>query len=161
MSRFLVLLLFIILVVGIGLGLGYFFRPGEWYAALEKPAFTAPSVVFTYVWPVLYVLIAVAGWRVFTTETGGGAWGWWLVALLLNFLYTPLAFGENLLGWSTIVVFAALVAAIAFIRSTWHRERFAGACFVPYTLWLGYAFTLSVALWWTNGGSLPDVVTAG
>ena len=160
MSRFLVLLVFLLVVVGGGLALGYFFQPGEWYAALDKPSFTPPSAVFIYVWPVLYALIAIAGWRVFTNEVSGGAWGWWLVNLVLNFLYTPLAFGENLLGWSTVVVFATLLSAIAFIRSTWHRDRIAGVCFVPYTLWLGYAFTLSVALWWNNGGSVPAVVAS-
>ena len=154
MSRILVLILFILVVVGGGLGLGYLFQPGPWYAALEKPVFTPPDEVFRYVWPVLYVLIAFAGWRIFTDGITGGPWGWWLIALVLNFLYVPFAFGENLLGWSTIVVFAALVAAIAFIRSSWYRDRLAGALFVPYALWLGYAFTLSITLWWNNGAPL-------
>lgn len=160
MSRFLVLLIFLLVVLGGGLAIGYFFQPGEWYAALDKPAFTPPDMVFAYVWPVLYVLIAVAGWRVFVKEIGGGAWGLWLVNLVLNFLYTPLAFGENLLGWSTIVVFAALLASIAFIRATWYRDRLASGCFVPYALWLGFAFTLSLTLWWNNGGNVPAVVAS-
>ena len=158
MSRFLVLLVFLLVVLGGGLAIGYFFQPGEWYAALDKPSFTPPGYVFGIVWPILYVLIAVAGWRVFVTEAGGGTWGWWLVNLVLNFLYTPLAFGENLLGWSTVVVFAALVSSIAFIRAAWYRVRLAGICFVPYALWLGFAFTLSLALWWNNGGAVPAVV---
>lgn len=159
MSRFLVLLVFLLVVVGGGLAIGYLFQPGEWYASLEKPAFTPPDQVFAIVWPILYVLIALAGWRVFVGETGGSTWGWWLLNLILNFLYTPLAFGTNLLGWSTVVVFAALVASIAFIRSAWYRDRFAGVCFIPYSLWLGYAFTLSVTLWWVNSGNVPAVVT--
>ena len=152
MTRFLLLLVFLVVVLGGGLAIGYFFQPGEWYAALDKPSFTPPSIAFAVVWPVLYVLIAFAGWRVFVHDVGGGAWGWWLVNLVLNFLYTPLAFGMNLLGWSAVVVFATLVSAVAFISATWHRDRLAGAAFVPYALWLGYAFTLALALWWANGG---------
>ena len=159
MSRFLVLLVFLLVVLGGGLAIGYFFQPGEWYAGLQKPSFTPPDIVFAYVWPVLYVLVAVAGWRVFIGETGGSAWTLWLVNIVLNFLYTPLAFGENLLGWSTVVVFAALLASIAFIRSTWHRERLAAVCFIPYALWLGYAATLSTALWWGNGGTVTPLLT--
>ena len=150
MSRFLVLLLFLVVVVGGGFLVGYFFPAGAWYEGLNKPIFNPPSEVFVWVWPVLYVLIAVAGWRVFTLQVRGGAWGLWLVNLILNFLYTPLFFGANLLLASVVVVGLTLLTAIAFISATWHRERLASVCFIPYALWLGYAFTLALTIWWIN-----------
>ena len=150
MSRFLVLLVFLVVVVGGGFLLGYLFPSGAWYAELNKPIFNPPNEVFVWVWPVLYVLIAIAGWRVFTLQVRGGAWGLWLVNLVLNFLYTPLFFGANLLLVSTVVVGLTLLTAIAFISATWNRERVASVCFIPYALWLGYAFTLALTLWWIN-----------
>ena len=42
--------------------LGAIFTPGEWYAALVKPALTPPDWIFPVVWTVLYAMIAVAGW---------------------------------------------------------------------------------------------------
>ena len=35
-----------------------------WYADLAKPSFTPPDRVFGPVWTVLYVLMAIAAWRV-------------------------------------------------------------------------------------------------
>jgi benzodiazapine receptor len=64
MSRYVSLILFLLLVVGGGLAIGYFTAPGEWYAGLAKPSFNPPAWLFGPVWTVLYILIAVAGWRV-------------------------------------------------------------------------------------------------
>jgi tryptophan-rich sensory protein len=51
------------MVVGIGWAIGATNLPGAWYAGLQKPTFNPPNWVFAPTWTVLYVMIAVAGWR--------------------------------------------------------------------------------------------------
>lgn len=63
MSKAVSLIFFVLLVVLIGMLIGYATLPGEWYAGLNKPWFTPPNRVFAPVWTVLYIVIAVAGWR--------------------------------------------------------------------------------------------------
>jgi len=63
MHRFLPLIVFLAVTLGGGLALGSLSQPGEWYASLAKPSFNPPAWVFGPVWTVLYVLIALAGWR--------------------------------------------------------------------------------------------------
>ena len=41
---------------------------GGWYQRPEKPGFTPPDGVFAPVWTVLYLVMAVAGWRVWRAE---------------------------------------------------------------------------------------------
>jgi tryptophan-rich sensory protein len=65
------LTLFIGLVLGGGLILGFLTAPGEWCAGLAKPAFNPPSWLFGPVWTVLYIFIAIAGWRVWQRDRIG------------------------------------------------------------------------------------------
>ena len=58
------LVLFVALVLGGGLIIGFATAPGAWYAALSKPPFSPPNWIFAPVWSTLYIIIAIAGWRV-------------------------------------------------------------------------------------------------
>jgi translocator protein len=80
----LTLALFILVVLGCGIAIGLSCPPGDWYARLAKPAFNPPNWTFAPAWTVLYVLIAVAGWR--TWEAGRSlAFAVWLAQLVINF----------------------------------------------------------------------------
>lgn len=70
-QRVLTLLAFLVLVVGGGVAIGFTTAPGDWYAGLVKPSFNPPNWIFGPVWTVLYVLIAIAGWRTWTRRKTG------------------------------------------------------------------------------------------
>jgi benzodiazapine receptor len=59
------LIVFLVLVVGGGWIIGATNLPGPWYGALTKPPFNPPNALFPIAWTVLYVLIAIAGWRTY------------------------------------------------------------------------------------------------
>jgi tryptophan-rich sensory protein len=73
-TAFVVALLFVVIIVAVSLGIGYVTQPSEWYEKLAKPAFNPPSWVFGPVWTVLYILIAVAGWRIAGLFVPYAAW---------------------------------------------------------------------------------------
>ena len=150
MKGYLVLAGFLLVTVGGGLAIGFVTRPGAWYAGLVKPSFNPPNWIFGPAWTVLYVLIAVAGWRVFEREPGSAAMAVWAVALALNFLWSPVFFGAHRPGVALVVVAAMLATIIAFIAMTWRRERLAALLFVPYAAWTAFAALLNAAVWWLN-----------
>lgn len=143
MNQRLALLLFVVLVLGGGLAIGWLTPPDAWYAQLTKPAFNPPGWVFGPVWSVLYVLIAVAGWRVWRRERSSAAmWLWW-TQLALNFLWSPTFFAAHRIGLAFAVILLLLAAILAFIATAWRQDRVAAWLFTPYAAWVAFAALLN------------------
>jgi benzodiazapine receptor len=137
------LVLFLALVLGGGLLIGYLTAPDAWYVALDKPAFTPPGWLFAPAWTLLYVLIAIAGWRVWRLGSRHFAMRVWWIQLMLNFAWSPVFFGAHRIGFALVVIVALLVAIAAFIVSAWPRDRVAAGLFVPYAAWVAFASVLN------------------
>lgn len=52
------------LCMAVGIIAGLLFKPGVWYAGLDKPFFNLPSWLFAPVWTMLYIAMGVAAWRI-------------------------------------------------------------------------------------------------
>lgn len=127
----------------------------DWYPSLTRPPGTPPNRAFPVVWSVLYVLIGVAGWRVWreprvVTPRRARAlslWGW---QLLFNALWTPAFFGlESPLAG--LAVMAALIVMIAITIVAFSRiDRLATTLMLPYAGWVLYAAYLNAGFWWLN-----------
>lgn len=140
-------ILIVVLLVGFTIGLTI--RPGAWYEALAKPIFTPPNWLFGPAWTVIYVLIAIAGWRVAVVEgPKSAAFRLWVGQMLLNWTWTPVFFGLHQIGLGLIVIVLLLAIVLAFIFKT--RDGAARWCFVPYALWLCYATALNAAIFVLN-----------
>jgi tryptophan-rich sensory protein len=137
---------FLALPLGGGLAIGYLARPDAWYASLRKASFNPPNWVFAPVWTILYVLIGIAGYRIFATAPGGAAMGIWVAALALNFLWSPMFFGLGRPAAALAVVLALLLANIAFVVTSWPVDRIAALLFVPYVAWVAFATLLNAAV---------------
>lgn len=138
--------LFLLLSVGGGLLIGTLTLPGAWYADLAKPSFNPPNWLFGPVWTVLYVLIAVAGWRTWRAARNGLAMKLWWAQMALNFLWSPTFFGAQQIAPAAVVIFLMLVTILAFIATTWRSDRVSSALFVPYALWVAFAAVLNTSI---------------
>jgi tryptophan-rich sensory protein len=149
-NRWLSLLGFLVLVIGGGLAIGLLTTPGEWYGGLAKPSFNPPGWIFGPVWTVLYVLIAVAGWRSFEHDRTGQPMGFWWAQLGLNFLWSPIFFAAHQIGLAFGVILLMLAAILAFIATVWRQDRVAAWLLVPYAAWVGFASVLNMAIFTLN-----------
>jgi benzodiazapine receptor len=128
---------------------GALFPPGRWYDSLRKPAWRPPNWLFGPAWTVLYAMIAVAGWLVWTTAGPSerlvpmSVYG---LQLVLNAVWSgiffgmkrmKLALGEMALLWLSIAVNIAVF---------WPVHKIAALMLVPYLAWVSFAFMLNRAL---------------
>lgn len=133
---------------------GVLFPPDAWYGALEKPAWNPPSWIFGPVWTLLYFVMGVAAWLVWSRR-GWRAPGlplvWFLAQLALNALWTPLFFGMQNPA-AALVCIILLVMAIAGTMRAFQRagEPVAAVLLAPYLAWTSFATVLNFTLWRMN-----------
>lgn len=124
------------------------------YDALKKPFLTPPNIVFSIVWSILYVLIGIAAYRIYIKNKSNiddkGAYFFYLIQLLLNFMWSFIFFTFRLYGisfiWIIILIIFVLITFVKFIKI----DKIAGILFIPYILWLIYASYLSYFIWVFN-----------
>lgn len=150
MSRLVTLALFVLLVVGGGSLIGIMNLPAGWYESLVKPPFNPPNWVFGPVWTLLYVMIAIAGWRTFEQRRAGFAMKAWLAQLVLNFAWSPVFFTLHSLSGAFAIILMLLAAIVAFMLASWNEDRLALVLFVPYLAWTSFATLLNGSLLWLN-----------
>jgi translocator protein len=141
---------FLAIVIGGGFVISLFAMPGEWYAALNKPWFNPPNWVFGPAWTVLYILIAIAGWRVWRRAPQSAAMKIWWVSLGLNFLWSPVFFGSKQIGLGLVTVLAMLASIIAFTAAARRVDGTSSLLFLPYAAWVSFASLLNASILYLN-----------
>lgn len=149
MTQYLSLLVFIG-VVALAAITGAMFPTGEWYAGLNRPSWTPPNWLFPVAWTILYVMIAIAGWRVWKTDGIGPPLAVWGLGLALNAAWSWIMFGQHEIGWALADLTALWVSIAAFIVLALPIDRTAAYLFVPYLVWVSYAGALNFAIWQSN-----------
>lgn len=122
---------------------------GNWYQTLEKPSFNPPDWVFAPVWTALFVMIAVAGWRVWRKTGFAGAkagFAVYFLQLFLNLAWSFLFFGAQnpTLALAEIVPLLAAILVTAYLFA--RIDKIAAALFVPYAAWVAFATLLTGAI---------------
>jgi tryptophan-rich sensory protein len=144
MRRWVHLFGYFLLTVGGGWLIGYLNLPGAWHEGLVKPGITPPNWAFPLAWTILYVLIAIAGWRV--GRQSGRLRVLWRVQLALNFAWSPLFFSAHRMGVALADIGLLLIVILAFIAMAWRQDRAAAALFVLYGAWVAFATFLNISL---------------
>jgi tryptophan-rich sensory protein len=125
-----------------------------WYQSLIKPAFAPPAWIFSPVWTILYIIIAITFGYVFYKAIKK-QFSWliaspFLLNLFFNFVFSPIQFGlQNnfLAAIDIILVLATLVWAMAVI---YKRVKWVFWLNIPYLLWVSFATILQITVTYLN-----------
>lgn len=164
-SRFQSAVVFVLLAItclGTGVFGGLLTSPSirsGWYDSLVKPSFTPPAWVFGPVWTLLYLLMAVSAWLVWSGQMRHPVripLAVFFSQLVLNVLWSALFFARKNPGWALAEIVVLWISILATVALFWTVSRPAAILLAPYALWVLYAMILNGAIWWMNR-SLPPI----
>jgi len=132
---------------------GGLFRPDGWYRALAKPAWTPPDRAFPIAWAVLYLLMAIAAWRVYLAEPSmarDAGLVLYLIHLLFNAAWSWLFFGRRRMVAALVDILLLWMLLSLVIVLFWQVSGLAAALLLPYWAWVAFAALLNARLWKLN-----------
>ena len=145
-NRYRSLAVFIVAVLTTSLLIGWLTAPGDWYEGLAKPSFNSPNWIFGPVWTGLYLLIAVAGWRLWSRAPASLAIRLWFAQMGLNWLWSPTFFGLQAPTLALIIILVLVTTIIDFIVSSRRIDTTSSLLFVPYLALVAFAALLNAAI---------------
>jgi translocator protein len=149
-------LLFFILVVALISGIGGFFTApnvAQMYQNIQKPSWAPPGWLFGPVWTVLYLLIALAGWRVWIRREAyksNAPMILYVLQLVLNALWTLIYFQFKMPLLAFVEISILLIVIVISGIVFWMLSKFAAYCMVPYGAWVGFAAVLNLQVFRLN-----------
>jgi len=147
------LLFFVLVTSAVGVSASVFTEPNiaGWYAGLVHPSFAPPNWVFAPVWTTLYVLMAVAAWRVWRgVGTKSPEIALYFLQLIFNFAWSAIFFAAHRIGLALIEICVLTALVLATLILFARRDRLAGWLFLPYLAWTSFATALNYAFWSLN-----------
>ena len=147
--HFLMTILFLI-IVSILQGIGTILveqTVDSWYLTLKKPSWTPPNAVFGPVWMILYVIIALVGYIIWTrpqSKVRSFCFVLWILQLFFNGLWTYFffSFKSPSLGLLDLILVIILTGIVMFYGKRLHKAVF--YLLIPYFLWLVYAGAINL-----------------
>lgn len=149
------LAIWIVIFQAIGFSLGLMTQANidSWYQGLTKSTLTPPGWVFSIVWPILYVLLAIAGWALWRQRQNielRPALYFYMSQLLMNWAWTPIFFQLHWIGFSLIWILILTTLTFLTIYSLKNQQKWIGLLLIPYFIWLLFATYLNYVIWLLN-----------
>ena len=137
-----------------------------WYGGLERPSFQPPGWMFGAVWTALYSLLGIALAAILNEPESKRrklALSLFAAQLTLNFAWSPVFFGSQMIDFALILIIVMLVLAVATANLFWQIRPVAGWLMLPYLLWLCIATALNYETGRLNPGAdaAPLGITGG
>ena len=124
------------------------------FETLDKPPLSPPGWLFPVAWTILYVLMGIASYLVYTSGASPlpvrRAIMLYAVQLAFNFLWPVFFFGMSAYLFAFIWLIALWLLIFATAVSFYRLSRAAGYLMIPYLLWVAFAGYLNLFIYLLN-----------
>ena len=136
-------------LTGIYIGLSTKTDMNPWYIELNKSSLTPPGYIFSIVWPLLYISLAIFGYNLNKTKNSKSTselyiiywiqmllnWSWSYIFFKLKMTFIALA----LLTSIVLINFVIIFCLIKLHNKNWY-------IIIPYFLWICFALYLNTII---------------
>ena len=121
-----------------------------WYSEIILPSFNPPSWVFAPVWSTLYLLMAIAIWRVWINSFNIKILKIYFLHLFFNSIWSIIFFGFHLIGLALVNLILILIFIVFLMREYLKRDKISFYLMIPYLSWSSYALILNISIFLLN-----------
>ena len=143
----------ILLVTFVASGIGSFVTSSfkePWYSEIILPTFNPPSWVFGPIWTVLYILMSVAIWIVWSKTSDKKILQLYFIHLFFNAIWSIIFFGFHQIFIALIDLGIILIFIIWVIKIYYQFSKISFLLMTPYLLWCSYALVLNSTIFYLN-----------
>lgn len=124
------------------------------FEMINKPPLSPPAILFPIVWSILYILMGLASYFVYVSDSAQGtkrvALTLYGIQLFFNFMWSILFFNLEAYLGSFVWLVVMLVLIIATTALFYAIDKKAGYLMIPYILWVTFAGYLNLAIYFLN-----------
>lgn len=122
----------------------------SFYNELIRPPFSPPGWVFPIVWGILYALMGISAYLVYSSDAlpkeKQNAMTLYAFQLAVNFMWSIVFFRFELIALSVAVILLLLILVICMIVVFFRICRVSAYLNLPYLLWLAFAAYLNIGI---------------
>lgn len=141
----------ILLPLAVGV-LSSFFSGNMSYASFNKPAFSPPASLFPVIWTILYILMGISSYIIYSSDSPmkGKALTTYILQLIFNFFWSILFFGFSQYLFALIWLIVMIGLIVIMIYQFYQISPLAAYLQIPYLLWCLFAAYLNYTIYLLN-----------
>jgi benzodiazapine receptor len=153
-KNYISLILWVGLITLIGPIIGYLTKSGvnSWYSGLIRCGFTPPNYVFPIVWMMLYAMIGICGWLIWSSKSSQTQVikTIYIIQLILNWSWSFLFFKYHMISLALISLLLMDLLSIMILYLSYKNMKSVFMLMMPYLVWILFASYLNFYIWLYN-----------
>ena len=117
-----------------------------WYSEIILPSFNPPSWVFAPVWTTLYIMMALAIWKIWINSFDLKTLQLYFIHLFFNGTWSIVFFGLHQIAFALINLFIILIFIVLLMKRYFYLDKISFYLMIPYLLWSSYALILNSSI---------------